>query len=110
MSIADDVRSMIIQMGALVTWSTQAEPWNAVADVPALITDQPEGKTDVSGRNQRVAQIRVSKADVPSITYRDTFTESDGTVWTVVDVNRLINDRTAGTWRALVETGVRGSF
>jgi len=110
MSIADDVRSMIIQMGTLVTWSTQAEPWNAVADVPALITDQPEGKTDVSGRNQRVAQIRVSKADVPSITYRDTFTESDGTVWTVIDVNRLINDRSAGTWRVMVETGARGSF
>ena len=108
MSIADDVRSMIIQMGTLVTWSTQAEPWNAVADVPALIVDQPEGKTDVTGRNQRVAQIRVSKADVPSITYRDTITEADGTVWTVVDVNRLINDRTAGTWRVTCETGVRG--
>jgi len=110
MTIADDVRSMIVQMGTLVTWSTQAEPWNAVADVPALIIDQPEGKTDVTGRNQRVAQIRVSKQDVAAITYRDTFTESDGTVWTVIDVNRLINDRTAGTWRVMVETGVRGSF
>lgn len=110
MTIAEDVRNMLLDMGEMVTWSTQAEPWNAVADVPALIVDQPEGKTDVSGRNQRVAQIRVSKADVPAITYRDTFTESDGTVWTVIDVNRLINDRTAGTWRVMVETGVRGAF
>ena len=108
MAIPDDVRSMLVQLGQPVTWATAAGV--AKPDVPALIIDQPEGKTDVSGRNQRVAQIRVSKADVPAITYRDTFTEADGTAWTVVDVNRLINDRTAGTWRALVETGVRGSF
>ena len=107
MAISDDVRNMLLDMGTTVSWATQAEPWNA-KNVPALITDQPEGKTDVSGRSQRVAQIRVSKADVPVITYRDTFAEADGTVWTVVDVNRLINDRTAGTWRVIVETGVRG--
>lgn len=108
MNIADDVRSMIAQAGTLVTWTTAAGV--ATANVPVLMADQPEAKTDVSGRNQRVAQIRVSKQDVPSITYRDTITEADGTVWTVVDVNRLINDRTAGTWRVMVETGVRGSF
>ena len=107
MAISDDVRNMLIQMGQPVTWATQAEPWNAKS-VPALMVDQPEGKTDVGGRPQRVAQIRVSKADVPAITYRDTFTEADGTVWTVVDVNRIISDRTAGTWRVIVETGVRG--
>lgn len=110
MAISDDVRNMLLDMGTRVTWTTQALPWNAVADVPALIVDQPESRTDVSGRQQRVAQIRVSKTDVPAITYRDTFTEADGTVWTVVDVNRLINDRTAGTWRVICETGVRGGF
>lgn len=99
---------MIVQMGTLVTWATAAGV--ATADVPALIIDQPEGKTDVSGRNQRVAQIRVSKADVPAITYRDTFTEADGTIWTVIDVNRLVNDRSAGTWRVMVETAARGAF
>lgn len=108
MAIPDDVRNMLTQLGQLVTWTTAAGVANP--DVPALITDQPEGKTDVSGRNQRVAQIRVSKQDVTAIGYRDTFTESDGTVWTVIDVNRLINDRTAGTWRVMVETGVRGAF
>ena len=106
MSIADDVRSMIVDMGQLVTWTTAAGV--AKANIPALITEQPESKTEVSGRSQRVVQIRVSKADVPVITYRDTFTEGDGTVWTVVDVNRVINDRTAGTWRVICETGVRG--
>jgi len=105
MAIADDVRNMIIEMGVLATWTTAAGV--ATPDVPALITDQPEGKTEVSGRSQRVAQIRVSKQDVPAITYRDTFTESDGTIWTVVDINRVINDRTAGTWRVICEAGVR---
>lgn len=108
MAIPDDVRNMLIQLGQPVTWTTAAGV--ATPAVPALITDQPEGKTDVSGRNQRVAQIRVSKADVPAITYRDTFTEADGTVWTVIDVNRLVNDRSTGTWRVMVETGVRGAF
>jgi len=107
-SIQDDVRNILIQTGQPVTWTTAAGV--ATADVPALITDQPEGKTDVSGRNQRVAMVRVSKTDVAAVGYRDTFTESDGTVWTVIDVNRLINDRTAGTWRVMVETGVRGAF
>lgn len=106
MTIADDVRNMLIQMGQPVTWTTAAGV--ATANVPALMVDQPEGKTDVSGRPQRVAQIRVSKADVPAIGYRDTFTEADGTVWAVADVNRIINDRAAGTWRVIVETGVRG--
>ncbi|MDO9584747.1 MAG: hypothetical protein Q7J24_16830 [Desulfomicrobium sp.] len=108
MAIPEDVRNMLIQLGGPVTWTTAAGV--ATPDVPALITDQPEGKTAVSGRNQRVAQIRVSKADVPAITYRDTFAEADGTVWTVIDVNRLVNDRSAGTWRMMVETGVRGAF
>ncbi len=108
MAIPDDVRNMLIQLGQPVTWTTAAGV--AKAGVPALMTDQPEGKTEVTGRNQRVAQIRVSKADVPSITYRDTFTEADGTVWTVVGANRVTNDRAAGTWRVIVETGVRGSF
>lgn len=108
MAIPDDVRSMLVQLGYPVTWTTAAGV--AKPDVPALITDQPEGKTEVSGRNQRVAQIRVSKQDVPAITYRDTFTESDGTIWTVIAANRLVNDRSAGTWRVMVETGVRGSF
>lgn len=106
MAISDDVRNMLVDMGVKVTWTTAAGV--ATANVPALIVDQPEGKTDVSGRLQRVAQIRVSKADVPAITYRDTFTEADGTIWTVVGINRLINDRTAGTWRVICETGVRG--
>lgn len=105
MAISDDVRNMLLDMGTRVTWTTAAGV--ATANVPALVVDQPEGKTDVSGRQQRVAQVRVSKADVATIGYRDTFTEADGTVWTVVDVNRLINDRTAGTWRVIVETGVR---
>lgn len=108
MSIQDDVRNILIQTGQPVTWTTAAGV--VMAGVPALITDQPEGKTDVSGRNQRVAMVRVSKTDVAAITYRDTFAEADGTIWTVVDINRLINDRTAGTWRVMVETGVRGSF
>jgi hypothetical protein len=107
MSIADDVRAMILDMGATVTWTPAT---GIQSDVPALITDVPEGKSDVSGRSQRVAQIRVCKADVPAITYRDTFTEADGTVWSVVDEHRVINDRHAGTWRVTVETGVRGGF
>lgn len=106
MAISDDVRSMLLDMGVMVTWTTAAGV--ATANVPALIVDQPESRTDVSGRPQRVAQIRVSKTDVPAITYRDTFTEADGTIWAVVDLNRLINDRTPGTWRVIVEAGVRG--
>lgn len=105
MGIHDDMRQMLIQSGTLVTWTTAAGV--STPDIPALITDQPEGKTDVSGRTQRVAQIRVSKTDVATIGYRDTFTEADGTVWTVVDCNRIINDRTVGTWRVICETGVR---
>lgn len=108
MSIADDVRNILIAMGQTVTWTTAAGV--ATPGVPALITDQPESKTDVSGRPQRVTQVRVSKADVPAITYRDTFTEADGTIWTVVDANRVTNDRTAGTWRVICETGVKGKF
>ena len=108
MSIQDDVRSMLAQMGQHVTRTTAAGV--ATPNVPALITDQPGDRADVSGRNQRVAQIRVSKQDVPAITYRDTFTEADGTVWSVIDANRIINDRNAGTWRVMVETGVRGKF
>ena len=105
MAIPDDVRNMLIQLGQPVTWTTAAGV--STPDVPALITEQSESKTDVSGRPQRVVQIRVSKADVPAVGYRDTFTEADGTVWSVVDVNRVINDRAAGTWRAVIESGVR---
>lgn len=108
MGIPEDTRNTLLNLGQLVTWATANG--DAVPDVPALITDQPGSLSDVSGRSQRVAQIRVSKIDVPVITYRDTFTEADGTIWTVVNANRLINDRTAGTWRVIVESGVRGKM
>lgn len=105
MGIPEDTRNILLSLGHLVTW-TPADGL-PVKNIPAVITDRPDSQAVVSGRQQRVAQIRVSKADVPAIGYRDTFTESDGTVWTVVDANRLINDRTAGTWRVICETGVR---
>ena len=107
MSMPETVRATIAALGQPVTWTPSG---GQPVSVPALITDQSEGKTEVSGRSQRVAQIRVSKLDCAAITYRDTFTEEDGTVWSVVDVNRIINDRTAGTWRVVCETGVRVKF
>lgn len=105
MSTPATVRATIAALGQPVTWTPHGG--QPVTDVPALITDQPEGRTEVSGRSQRVAQIRVSKSDVPAIGYRDTFTEADGTVWSVVGEGRVINDRRAGTWRAVVETAVK---
>lgn len=108
MSIAETVRATLVSLGQPVTWTPHGG--QPVPNVHALITDQPEGKTEVTGRGQRVAQVRVSKLDCAAIGYRDTFTEADGTVWSVIDANRIINDRNAGTWRIMVETGVRGKF
>lgn len=106
MTIADDTRNTIVQLGQTVVYTPAGADWQA-KEIPALITDQPESKTGVSGRPQKVSQIRVSKADVPVVNYQDTFTEADGTVWRVFDLNRIINDRIVGTWRIPVESSVR---
>lgn len=105
MTIPDDIRAMIAASGVLVTYTPAGG--TAVPDVPVMIQDQPEG-AQITGRPARVAQIRVSKQDVAALHYRDIFTEADGTVWTVFDASRIINDRSAGTWRVMVSTGERG--
>ena len=53
---------------------------------------------------------RVCKADVPELRYRDKFTEDDGTTWSVMERQRIIDDRIAGTWRATVVTEERQVF
>lgn len=108
MTMTDDTRALLSSLGHPVTWITAAGV--STPDVPAMILDQPPSAEQAQGRPARLAQIRVSKLDVPAIGYRDTITEADGTVWTVFDVSRVINDRAAGTWRVMVSTGERGRF
>lgn len=108
MDIAAQTRLMLIQTGTTVTVTPQGG--DAVHDVPVVITEQSGQSDQMAGRSQRTAQIRVSKADVAAISHRMTFAEADGTVWTVPDTNRVINDRSAGTWRVMCTTHERGKF
>lgn len=105
------VRAMIVSVGVMVKFV----PANGGPEesVPVLLTDQPsqgDGGRSTNGRGSRVALVRVSKQDVPVLLYRDSFIEDDGTCWAVVDQNRITNDRSAGTWRAIVETAAKGRF
>ena len=108
MNVADDVRLMIADVGQRVTYT--AHKGVPVPDVPVLLLDQSGSASEPTARKARMALLRVSKAEVPTLGYRDTVTEADGTVWTVYDAATIVNDRNAGTWLAMVSTAERGKF
>lgn len=110
MTIPADVRDMLLGIGQRIFWTpASGAPGKKV---PCLLLDRPAGGDAVMQdvRDGRVAQIRVCKEDVPELRYRDKFTEDDGTVWSVMERQRIIDDRIAGTWRATVVTEERQVF
>ena len=108
MTVADDVRQMIADVGVRVTYTQRGGV--PVPDVPVLLLDHSGSAAEPAPRKARMALLRVSKAEVPTLGYRDTVTEADGTVWTVYDAATIVNDRNAGTWRATVSTAEKGKF